>query len=129
MAGIPDDGRVFVPGGNASAGDLEKLLSPLGFLTVRLDGARLGTKPELMTELASALKFPGYFGRNWDALLDCLRSLPDFMDAGGYALIVERYGLVLKEEPGELETFRDVVGTAAAFLIEKRGIKLKVITL
>jgi hypothetical protein len=30
----------------------------------------------LFTALAEALALPGYFGRNWDALADCLSDLP-----------------------------------------------------
>ena len=32
-------------------------------------------KEELILELAEAAKFPGYFGHNWDALLDLLQDL------------------------------------------------------
>jgi RNAse (barnase) inhibitor barstar len=35
----------------------------------------LSTRESLFDALAGALKFPNYFGRNWDALSDCLRDL------------------------------------------------------
>lgn len=33
----------------------------------------LDTKEKLFDALGKELNFPSYFGRNWDALLDCLR--------------------------------------------------------
>lgn len=33
------------------------------------------TKADLLTGLAKTLKFPDYFGYNWDALFDCLQDL------------------------------------------------------
>jgi hypothetical protein len=35
----------------------------------------IDTKEELLSQLAERLRFPEYFGRNWDALGDCLRDL------------------------------------------------------
>ncbi|MDT7844957.1 barstar family protein [Streptomyces justiciae] len=39
---------------------------------VRLDGRRLSDAAAVFAAFADALSFPGYFGRNWDALVDCL---------------------------------------------------------
>ena len=43
-----------------------------GFAVFELDGARMGTKPELMEHAATRLAFPGDFGKNWDAMTDYL---------------------------------------------------------
>lgn len=43
-----------------------------GWSSAVLDTADGPDKPELMSRLASALSLPDWFGRNWDALADCL---------------------------------------------------------
>ncbi|MFT4286848.1 barstar family protein [Nocardioides sp.] len=42
-----------------------------------LDGAGVASKDDLWTALAAALGFPDYFGRNLDALWDCLGDLDE----------------------------------------------------
>jgi len=42
---------------------------------VNLRGVR--TPERLFDELSSSLDLPDYFGRNWDALDECLRDLPE----------------------------------------------------
>jgi RNAse (barnase) inhibitor barstar len=38
-------------------------------------GADISTRDELLDQIAIGLRFPEYFGRNWDALDECLRDL------------------------------------------------------
>ena len=116
-------------GKDLKAEEIEKLFSPLCFFTARLDGAEIKNKAALLSALAAGLKFPAYFGYNWDALLDCLRSLPDFIKAGGYAVIIERSALFLADSPSDREDFRDIAETAAVFLAEKYKLRLKVVML
>jgi RNAse (barnase) inhibitor barstar len=40
-----------------------------------LDGRDLGDKASLLAALGQALRFPGYYGGNWDALDECLADL------------------------------------------------------
>lgn len=73
------------------------------------DGRACLTRAAFFTEVARVLDFPPYFGRNWDALVDCLR------DVGPVALIVAHAEGLLAEEPGgQLRTLLDIMATAAA---------------
>lgn len=45
--------------------------------TVRLDTADLADKREVLTRIGEAFGFPDYYGRNLDALADCLGDLAE----------------------------------------------------
>lgn len=112
-----------------TAEGIEKMFPPPAYFTAWVDGAAVPAKAELMGALASAFRFPSYFGRNWDALLDCLRSLPDELPAGGYVLAVRNSGSFLASSPKDREDFADVAGEARAFLLEKFKTPLIVVLL
>ena len=114
-------------GEGLKAAEIEKALA--GSFTVRLDGSAVKNKRDLLAALAAGLRFPAYFGGNWDALLDCLRSLPDLVQAPGYAVIIERSDLFLKDSPADLKNFRNIAETAAAFLSENYKLPLRIIAL
>lgn len=48
-------------------------LQKRGGSVVRLQGGELRESASLFAAFARELSFPGYFGHNWDALVDCLR--------------------------------------------------------
>jgi hypothetical protein len=48
-------------------------LQKRGGSVVRLEGRELREPTSLFATFARDLSFPGYFGHNWDALVDCLR--------------------------------------------------------
>ena len=80
--------------------------------TVRLDCRNMKTKREAHEYIAKTLCFPDYYGKNLDALYDCLTEF--CRDT----LIVIRYSSVLKEQLGEyaenlLGTFSDAEKSAA----------------
>lgn len=57
---------------------------------MRLSLARIafGKKEALLQNFAAALRFPAWFGHNWDALEDCLGDL-SWSDAPGHVLLIE----------------------------------------
>ena len=69
------------------------------------DLARVDLRQPVFDAFAGALGFPDWFGRNWDALEDCLSDL-SWRDAPGHVLILE----------GEAEPMLlDVLGAATEF--------------
>lgn len=131
MKGFLEGDSVFLEPAqpDLAAEDIENMFSPPGFFTLRLDGAALKDKKSLLSELSSGLRFPAYFGGNWDALLDCLRSLPDLIDAPGYALIVGNSPAMLSGSPEDLRTFREIASEAGKFLAEHYGRPLRIVML
>jgi RNAse (barnase) inhibitor barstar len=51
-----------------------------------IDGTRIRSKSEFYDAVAAAMSFPGWFGRNLDALYDCLRDL-SWLPAGEHVLV------------------------------------------
>lgn len=64
-----------------------------------VDGSAVQSRAELLDSIGAALEFPDYFGRNWDALDDCLRDL-SWLPAAGYVLIVSHAGDFWHDHPG-----------------------------
>jgi len=56
--------------------------------TVAVVPRGVGTKAELFNSLSVGLSLPGYFGRNWDALEECLGNL-EWLPAGDVILYHE----------------------------------------
>lgn len=118
---LPGEEGLFLDlrGRGGPAEEIEKLFPPPSYFTAWVDGALIPGKAELLDALAAAFGFPAYFGRNWDALLDCLRSLPDEKPAKGYVLAVRNSEAFLSASPKDLEDFADIAGEARSFLKDK----------
>lgn len=57
---------------------------------VELDGTAIEDKQALLLAIAEGFEFPDYFGGNWDALEECLRDLGSWLEAAGYAVVMEK---------------------------------------
>jgi RNAse (barnase) inhibitor barstar len=76
-----------------------------------VDGRLCRTRAAFFAEVARVLRFPGYFGHNWDALTDCLR---DVLSADDLALTVDHAeDLLSAEPPGQFATLLAVLADAA----------------
>lgn len=58
------------------------------FAVFRVDLAGVSDKAALLQAIGDAMAFPEWYGRNWDALLDCLADL-GWQSAEGYVVILE----------------------------------------
>ena len=74
--------------------------------------AGVSGKKQLMRALEEALRFPEYFGRNWDALSDCLRDL-SWLPPGRVRLV---HDALPHLPPKDLRASVDVLAIAAGAL-------------
>lgn len=78
-----------------------------------LRGSRMPTRRDALEHVAEVMEFPSYFGRNWDAVDECLSDLDWLPSARGFVIVVDGADRVLAEEREELRTFVGVMRCAA----------------
>lgn len=61
----------------------EKELEEREVKVFEIDGKKVKEEKSLFFEIAGVMKFPEYFGYNWDALDDCLKDLNTWLPAEG----------------------------------------------
>jgi hypothetical protein len=79
-------------------------------LVVRL-GGQLRRKRDLLRALAGGLKFPSYFGYNWDALEECLN---DLSWLSKYSSVVLAHMCLPLADEGQRRTYLDILRKAQA---------------
>lgn len=94
--------------------DAERLVAAAaakGLCVARIAAAGPADKPALLRAFAAALRFPDWFGGNWDALEDCLTDL-SWIRAPGYLILIEGSDRLAQDDLGVL---REVLVSAAQF--------------
>lgn len=76
--------------------DISGFRPPGSFVAVL--GGPLRRKADLLRALAKELKFPEYFGWNWDAVDECMRDLSWLPDFGGVVLVHKQLPLADDEQ-------------------------------
>jgi RNAse (barnase) inhibitor barstar len=76
-----------------------------------LDGTALTDKASALDAIAAALSFPATFGKNLDALYDCLTDL-SWLHAGEHVLIWVDSDLLKQAEPRTYLSIRSVLSDA-----------------
>jgi len=78
-----------------------------------LDGRRIEDKATFLAASAQAMRFPSYFGHNWDAFEDCLTDLA-WAPAPGYVLLYDDVTRFAAAHPNEWATTRAILADAVA---------------
>ena len=117
-----DDGPRWQLGDTADAGlrqvtrhEVEALCDAAraaGLHCARLDLTDCRGKADLLAGLARELKFPAWFGHNWDALADCLDDL-GWLRASGYLLLLENPAAMSNAAPKDFALALDILADAA----------------
>ena len=66
---------------------LRAKLDGSGLLAFDIQGSSIATEEDLFFAIAKELRFPEYFGKNWDALDECLSDM-QWLPSKGYVLFV-----------------------------------------
>ena len=81
-----------------------------------LNSASCGTVEQFYHWAAAGFRFPDYFGRNLDALLDCLRDIR-YSEIGAQAIVIRNADRLLWDESPDLAgAVLETLGDAAAFM-------------
>jgi hypothetical protein len=87
---------------------------PENYAVAVLDGEKASSRAGFFTEIARALRFPDYFGHNWDAVYDCLTD-PSVMSATGTVLLLDGFGHFARNDPEQWATGLKVLQDACVF--------------
>jgi RNAse (barnase) inhibitor barstar len=106
----------LAPGLYQSAADIDPeelaaLCQEQDFQLGYLDGATITNKAEFLAACATALKFPSYFGHNWDALEECLTDL-EWLPGSGYLLLYSHPKPFAQRHPKDWKTVIDILQSA-----------------
>lgn len=107
----PDLSGVYVVEASGS-GDFLAAAMALDFAAVAIDLSGCSDRQDALARIAAALKFPDWFGGNWDALADCLADL-SWWPAAGYLLLLEHAAHWREAEPGDFDTMLEIIEEAA----------------
>ena len=92
---------------------LAKAAADAGLAAFRIDIGHAHDKEDFLDDLSEAMKFPEWFGGNWDALADCLRDL-SWLEGKGYVVILEKSKHFCAAHRHEFDEAIDVLKEAAA---------------
>jgi RNAse (barnase) inhibitor barstar len=84
-----------------------------GFAAFKVNLAKVEDKDQMLAAIAKALKFPKWFGHNFDALADCLADMA-WKPADGYLVLLEHcdgiHGRAEADFVTTLQTFEQAAG-------------------
>lgn len=74
---------------SADARELAAAAAAAGLMVVYVDIGHAHDKEDFLGDVSRSMRFPDWFGGNWDALADCLKDL-SWMPAKGWVVILEK---------------------------------------
>jgi len=94
--------------------DLESAAEAVGLRLHAIDASAVRTKSQMLGLLGRSLAFPRWYGRNWDALEDCLTDF-DWLRGPGLVLRVEGFDPYAQADPDGFAILLDIFKTSAEY--------------
>jgi len=83
-----------------------------------IDGDSIIDKQSFFTEFAVKMKFPDYFGYNWDAFNDCITDL-EWLNQNGFIILYRNFNKFKTNQPEEWKIANDVLLDTVAYWKEQ----------
>lgn len=96
----------------ARRAQVESAASQARFCLMKADIAEQASVESALSQLGSALKFPIWYGANFDALFDCLCD-PDWQPAKGHVLLINGMAHLRSSDPEDFATLIEVLQAVA----------------
>ncbi len=93
---------------------LAKALAQQDIQVFYLDGQEIYNKEIFLRKTAEAMKFPAYFGFNWDAFEECITDLT-WCPAKEYVLIYERPDVFAHTDPSQWQIAIEILHSAEEY--------------
>jgi RNAse (barnase) inhibitor barstar len=98
---------------------LEDAARAAGLVLFAVDASAVRTKSQFLGLLGRTLSFPSWYGRNWDALEDCLTD-SSWMPDAGLLIRVEGFQGYAQADPDGFSILLDIFKTSAEYWREER---------
>ena len=102
---------IYTLSSRARASTIVQAVERRGWRCFYLDGRQIEDKAAFLAVSAQAMRFPSYFGHNWDALEECLTDLA-WAPAPGYVLLYDDVARFATTHPAEWATARAILADA-----------------
>lgn len=96
---------------------IEKVIEALSEQSTQvfyLDGKEIDNKETFLIKTAEIMKFPAYFGLNWDAFEECITDLA-WCPAKKYVLIYERPDVFAHADPSQWQIAIEILHSAEEY--------------
>lgn len=113
------DSGVFYEPSDVKSADVKKAAVEAGLRFFRIDLRNVNDKTRFLRKIARALKFPAYFGMNWDALSDSITDM-SWMPAAGYVLFLANYRSFEQTNAVDIRIIRQILDSSAEFWKQKQ---------
>jgi len=99
---------------SGDARELARAAAAAGLMVIYIDIGHAHDKADFLADASRAMRFPDWFGGNWDAFADCLKDL-SWLQAKGWVVILEKSKHFCGGHGHEFKEAMDIMAEAAAY--------------
>lgn len=108
------DSDVYIVKQGIDLGEIEHIAVSQDLAFFKVDLSKVATKEDFLSSVSKTLKFPSYFGMNWDAFEECLTDF-EWCTSAGYIIVVQAVEEFSHKVPDEFKIARSIFKSAVKY--------------